>query len=268
MLLWQDSPAGFSRGSPWLCERFSGFVRFCARGLACLSSTCWAPAFCFLAREPNFFVGQPPFFIFSRRQNFALNAANFVDVAANIAVGGAYLPCYGMSPLPWSGVAAVGRLLGGFAGLVELPQVALDRLGRYSEELGQLVLRVAMSERCSISGWLWSLGLCPGCYSLARRVAVSGGSQTLWWATGVCPSRCWGHCSVEMILMIGCTDGTASVAAAAHSASLGSRLGLWSKSSTTVISRVSPSCAKLAARGPVMATRQGRGGASSDRPCR
>ena len=54
------------------------------------------------------------------------------------------------------------------------------QIGRYAEELGQLVLRVAMSERYSISSRLWLLRLRLGRYALAHRVVASRGSQTLW----------------------------------------------------------------------------------------
>ena len=62
-----------------------------------------------------------------------------------------------------------------------------------------------------------------------------------------------------MMLMLGCTVGTNCVVAAVISASRGSRRGLSPSSTTTVISMGS-SCAKPAARGPVM-TDPGRSGA-------
>ena len=76
-------------------------------------------------------------------------------------------------------------------------------------------------------------------------------------AMAVSPSCCRARCWVDQVLIFGCTNTTASVVAAAVSASRGRRSGLRLGSATTVVSRVSASHAEPAATALVIATREG-----------
>ena len=94
--------------------------------------------------------------------------------------------------------------------------------------------------------------------------AVSGASQTLWCASVAATAD---HCLGETTLMLGRTSGAGLDAFAVTEASRGSRSASWCGSATTVISRMSSSWAKPAARAPVIIALDGSGGARSFGPC-